>query len=254
MFKKIMYQYNFSKVEGLIMYGLGGYYYFDWTYIFVIIGIVISAIASSRVNSTFKRYSRTISSSGLTGAETARRILDANGLHYIKIVPVGGSLTDHYNPRDKTISLSEPVMNSNSISAVSVAAHECGHAIQDLQAYQPYLMRSAIVPGVNIASRLSIPIIMIGFFIASLRPLIPIGIILFSSTLLFQLVTLPVEFDASNRAFDLLEDQRILSRQEVQSSQKVLNAAALTYVAAALSTVLTILRFVILYNDTRRRD
>ena len=115
-------------------------------------------------------------------------------------------------------------------------------------------MRSAIVPGVNIASRLSIPIIMIGFFIASLRPLIPIGIILFSSTLLFQLVTLPVEFDASNRAFDLLEDQRILSRQEVQSSQKVLNAAALTYVAAALSTVLTILRFVILYNDTRRRD
>ena len=234
--------------------GYGGYYYFDWTYIFVLIGIIISSLASSRVNSTFKKYSWKMSSSGLTGAQTARKILDANGLSYIKIKPIAGSLTDHYDPREKSISLSEPVMNSNSIAAVSVAAHECGHAIQDSVAYQPYLMRSAIVPGVNIASRISIPIIMIGFFISTLRPLIPIGIILFSSTLLFQLVTLPVEFDASNRAFDLLEDQRILSREEVDSSKKVLNAAALTYVAGVLATVLTILRFVILYNNSRRRD
>lgn len=237
------------------MFGYGGYgFYFDWTYIFVIIGIIISSIASSRVNTTFKRYSRIVSSSKLTGAETARKILDANGLSHIRIKPISGSLTDHYDPREKSISLSEPVMNSNSISAVSVAAHECGHAIQDLVAYQPYLMRSAIVPGVNFANRISIPIIMVGFFISTLRPLVPIGIILFSSTLLFQLVTLPVEFDASNRAFDLLEDQRILSREEVASSKKVLNAAALTYVAAALATVLTILRFVVLYNESRNRD
>ena len=133
------------------MYGFGGYY-FDWTFIFVLIGIIISSIASSRVNTTFKRYSRIVSSSRLTGAETARKILDANGLSHIRIKPVGGSLTDHYDPREKSISLSEPVMNSNSISAVSVAAHECGHAIQDLEAYQPYLMRSAIVPGVNFAN------------------------------------------------------------------------------------------------------
>lgn len=234
--------------------GYGGYYYFDWTYIFVLIGIIISSLASSRVNSTFRKYSWKMSSSGLTGAQTARKILDANGLSYVRIMPIGGSLTDHYNPKEKTISLSESVIDSNSISAVSVAAHECGHAIQDLIAYQPYLLRSAIVPGVNIASKISIYIMMIGFIISTLRPLVPIGIILFSSTLLFQLVTLPVEFDASNRAFDLLEDQRILSRDEVVYSKKVLNAAALTYVASAVASVLTILRFVILYNNSRRRD
>ncbi|HIQ72872.1 MAG TPA: zinc metallopeptidase [Candidatus Cottocaccamicrobium excrementipullorum] len=231
-----------------------GYYYFDWTYILVLIGIILSLGASAKVNGTFRKYSRTWSRSGMTGAEAAKRILDANGIYDVAVRQVPGNLTDHYDPRSKTVNLSASVYGSTSISAIGVAAHECGHVIQDARGYAPLRIRTALVPAANIGSNLAIPLIILGVIIGGVgSPLAELGIIMFSLAVLFQLVTLPVEFNASSRALRILGDSWILSEDEVRQAREVLGAAALTYVAAAASSILQLLRLVILFGG-RRND
>ncbi|TRW27994.1 zinc metallopeptidase [Criibacterium bergeronii] len=229
-------------------------FFYDWTIIFILIGAGIAGIASTKLRATFAKYSAIRVSSGITGAEAARKILDTNGLSNIRIVPIAGSLTDHFDPRNNTISLSQSVINSSSIAAVSVAAHECGHAVQDLQGYAPYNLRTAIVPVVNIGQNIAFPILLLGYFLGSANFLIPLGILLFSSTLIFQLVTLPVEYNASDRAFDLLESSGIITRGEVGASKQVLRAAALTYVAGVAASILSLLRIIIIFGGGRNRD
>ncbi len=229
-----------------------GYYYMDWTYILVLIGAVLSMIASARVNSTFQKYSKVRSMTGMTGAEAAQRILQYNGIYDVQVQHVSGSLTDHYNPRDKTLNLSDSVYGSCSVAAVGVAAHECGHAIQHKENYGPLSIRSALVPAANIGSKLGIPIILIGVLLSYNSVLIQIGIWVFSLAVLFQIVTLPVEFNASSRAVACLDQYGILAGEEVQSCRKVLKAAALTYVAAAASAILSLLRLILLFG--RRRN
>lgn len=236
-------------------YGGYGYYGFDWTYLLVLIGVVITMAASAKVNGTFSRYSRTWSRSGLTGAEAARRILQAQGIYDVTVREVPGNLTDHYDPRSKTVNLSASVYGSTSISAIGVAAHECGHVIQDATNYVPLRLRAALVPAANIGSRLAWPIIILGVIIGGLgSPIVEIGILLFSLAVLFQLVTLPVEFNASSRALCILGDSRMLADDEVRKARSVLSAAALTYVAAAASSILQLLRLVILFGGRRRDD
>lgn len=235
----------------------GGYYYgFDWTYLLVLIGAVICMIASSNVKSTYRKYSQYRSMTGMTGAEAAQRILNHAGIYDVTIQHVSGELTDNYNPRQKTLNLSDAVYNATSVAAVGVAAHECGHAIQHHQGYLPLNIRSAIVPAANIGSKLAWPLIVIGLFITSDTGIffINLGIIAFSLAVIFQLVTLPVEFNASNRALALLEDCGILSESELPSTKKVLGAAALTYVASAASGILQLLRLILLTSNRRRRD
>lgn len=229
-----------------------GFYYMDWTYILVLIGAVLSMIASARVNSTFQKYSKVRSMTGMTGAEAAQRILQYNGIYDVQVQHVSGSLTDHYNPRDKTLNLSDSVYGSCSVAAVGVAAHECGHAIQHKENYGPLSIRSALVPAANIGSKLGIPIILIGVLLSYNSILIQIGIWVFSLAVLFQIVTLPVEFNASSRAVACLDQYGILAGEEVQSCRKVLKAAALTYVAAAASAILSLLRLILLFG--RRRN
>jgi len=227
--------------------------YFDPTYILVIIGVILSLIASARVKSTFAKYSRVRSHSGLTGAEAAEKVLHHAGIYDVSIENVQGQLTDHYDPRKKVLRLSDSVYGSNSIAAIGVAAHECGHAIQHQNAYAPLKIRSALVPVANFGSFLAWPIILVGLLLAGSQTLIDIGIILFSTAVLFQLVTLPVEFNASRRAIQKLSESGILHYEELNQSKKVLNAAALTYVAAAAATILQLLRLVLLFGG-RRRD
>jgi hypothetical protein len=231
------------------------YFGYDPTYILVLIGAVICMIASSRVNSTFNKFSRVRSMSGMTGAQAAERILRANGIYDVKIQHVSGNLTDHYNPTDKTLNLSDPVCNQTSVAAIGVAAHECGHAIQHAKNYAPLSIRSAIVPIANIGSTLAWPVIIIGVLINShsSMTIIRIGILLFSFAVLFQLVTLPVEFDASRRALIQLRGLGILGEQELTKTRAVLKAAALTYVASAASAILQLLRLMILFGG-RNRD
>ena len=181
---------------------------------------------------------------GMTGQEVARRILDYNGLSSVPVMPVSGNLTDHYDPRGKTVSLSEEVFYGTSITSISVAAHECGHAIQDKESYVPMMFRSAIVPVVNFASSASWIIILMGFFVN--RQFLWMGIVLFSATVLFQLVTLPVEFNASSRALKQLESLGIVGLDEKKESRKVLHAAALTYVAAAMASILQLVRLILI--------
>lgn len=230
------------------MYG----YYFDPTYFLLIIGMILSMAASARVKSTFSIYSRVRSASGLTGAEAARRILHMAGITDVTVVPISGSLTDHYDPRNKQLALSQDVYDRTSVAAIGVAAHECGHAIQDAQNYVPLNLRSAIVPVANIGSTLSWPLFLAGL-ILSIRPLLTLGILLFSFAVLFQLVTLPVEFNASARALKMLGSSGMLGTDEVKSAKKVLTAAALTYVAALASSILQLLRLIILAGG-RNRD
>lgn len=233
----------------------GGYYYgFDWTYLLVIIGAVICMIASARVKSTFQKYSGYRSMSGLTGAQAAQRILNQAGIYDVTIQHVSGNLTDNYNPRQKTLNLSDAVYNQTSVAAIGVAAHECGHAIQHHKDYAPLSVRSAIVPVANIGSQISWPLIVLGLFITSDMGvfLINLGIIAFSFAVIFQLVTLPVEFNASSRALQILGDTGILTESELPYTKKVLSAAALTYVASAASAILQLLRLILLTN--RRRD
>ena len=228
--------------------------YFDYTYFLVIIGAVICAIASAKVKSTFNKYSTYRSLSGMTGAQAAERILHSAGIYDVRIQHVSGSLTDHYDPRNKTLNLSDPVCNSNSIAAVGVAAHECGHAIQHATGYVPLNLRSAFVPIANFGSALAWPVILLGLFInnRSSMFLIHLGIFLFSLAVIFQLITLPVEFNASGRALKLLRSQGILGEQELTYTRKVLTSAALTYVASAASAILQLLRVILLFGGKRR--
>ncbi|EOS42027.1 zinc metallopeptidase [Lachnospiraceae bacterium JLR.KK009] len=228
-------------------------YYFDPTYILIIIGAVICLIASARVKTTFHKYNRVRSMSGMTGAQAAERILHSAGIYDVSVQHVSGELTDHYDPRNKTLSLSDSTYGSTSVAAVGVAAHECGHAIQHQQDYAPLSIRSAIVPVANLGSFAAWPLILIGMFITSSTGslLINIGILCFSLSVLFQLVTLPVEFNASSRAIHMLGQTGILREEELRGTRKVLGAAALTYVAGAAAAILQLLRLLILTNGRR---
>ena len=231
------------------MYGYGyGFYGFDRTYILLIIGMLLSLAASAKLKSTFAKYRRIRSASGLTGAEAAARILRAAGITDVQIQAIPGSLTDHYDPRTKTVSLSQDIYGQTSLAAVGVAAHECGHAIQHAVHYAPLEMRSAIVPVANLGSSLSWPLFLIGL-LAGIRPLTTAGIVLFSLAVLFQLVTLPVELNASSRALRMLEGTGILGVSETKGARKVLTAAALTYVAALAASILQLLRLLILAEE-----
>ena len=229
------------------------YYGFDPTYFLVIIGAVICMIASARVKSTYNKYSQYRSASGMTGAQAAQRILNSAGIYDVTIQHVSGNLTDHYNPSAKTLNLSDSVYNSTSVAAVGVAAHECGHAIQHAIGYAPLEFRSAIVPVANFGSTLSWPLFLIGLF-SGIRPLVTAGIVLFSLAVLFQLVTLPVEINASSRALKMLQSTGILGSDETKGARKVLTAAAMTYVAALAASILQLLRLLILAGGRRRDD
>ena len=233
-------------------YGYYGYY-FDPTYILIIIAAIISLIAQWRVNSAFSKYSRVASMSGMTGAQAARMILQSNGINDVSVQRISGKLTDHYNPSTKVLNLSESVYGSTSVAAIGVAAHECGHAIQHARGYFPLSLRTALVPVANIGSQLSWVFIIVGAILSFNQTLITIGIIMFSAAVLFQLVTLPVEFNASARALEQLESNGILYRDEVSQTRKVLSAAALTYVAAAATAILQLLRLIILFGGRGRR-
>ena len=236
------------------MYGYGyGFYGFDRTYILLIIDMLLSLAASAKLKSTFAKYRRIRSASGLTGAEAAARILRAAGITDVQIRAIPGSLTDHYDPRTKTVSLSQDIYGQTSLAAVGVAAHECGHAIQHAVHYAPLEMRSAIVPVANLGSSLSWPLFLIGL-LAGIRPLTTAGIVLFSLAVLFQLVTLPVELNASSRALRMLEGTGILGVSETKGARKVLTAAALTYVAALAASILQLLRLLILAGGRRNDD
>ena len=230
------------------------YYYFDWTYILVLIGVVICMMASGRVNSVFSRYSRMRSHSGMTGREAAERILRRNGIYDVRVIHIPGNLTDHYNPGNKTLGLSDTVYNSSSVAAVGVAAHECGHAVQHSVGYAPLTIRGALVPVANFGSAISWPLILIGLLIHGQMSalLINLGILLFSAAVLFQIVTLPVEFNASGRAVKALESSGMLYPDEISAVKKVLGAAALTYVAGAASMILQLLRLMIIGGDGKR--
>ncbi|MDF2485928.1 MAG: putative rane protein [Herbinix sp.] len=233
---------------------MGFYPYNDSTIILVLIGVVISLLASARVKTTFAKYSGVRSMSGITGAQAAERLLQASGIMDVHIEQVSGHLSDHYDPRSKVLRLSDSVYHSNSLAAIGVAAHECGHAIQHENSYLPLKIRGALVPVAKFGSMAAWPLILIGLFIGGLGSLIDIGIILFSMAVLFQIVTLPVEFNASKRAIARLSETGILYGDELRQSKKVLDAAALTYVAAAAATILQLLRLIILFGGGRRRD
>ena len=227
-----------------------GWFAFDWTILLVIPGFIISLWAQIKVSTTFKKYSKLNTVKGLSGYGAARRILDANGLSHVRIEQVHGNLTDHYDPRANVIRLSESVYHATSPAAIGVAAHEAGHAIQHAKNYKPITVRSKLVPVTNIGSAISMPLFFIGL-IFSYYPLLIAGIILYSLVSIFQLVTLPVEFDASSRAMRVLESSGILNETELKASRKVLSAAAMTYVAALLTSLLTLLRLIILANGRR---
>lgn len=235
----------------------GGYFYpgafLDPTMILVLIGALLSMWASSRVKGTFNKYSKVRSMTGMTGAEVAQKLLHSQGIYDVTVQPIKGQLTDHYDPRTKTVNLSEVVYGQTSVSAIGVAAHECGHAMQDNTGYVPLKLRGAFVPVANLGSQLSWPLILIGLFLSA-TPFIQIGIWMFVLAVLFQIITLPVEFNASGRAVKLLGETGILQEQEVDQTKKVLGAAALTYVAAAAGAILQLLRLLILFGGRRDND
>ena len=232
------------------------YYYYDWTYILVLIGILICLAASARVKQVFAKYSTVQSRLRLTGKEAAEEILRRNGIYDVRVVHIPGNLTDHYNPGNKTLGLSDTVYQSSSVAAVGVAAHECGHAVQHARGYAPLAIRGALVPVANFGSAMAWPLILIGLLITGETSafLINLGILLFCAAVLFQLVTLPVEFNASRRAVDVLGASGMLYPDELSSVKKVLRAAALTYVAGAASAILQLLRLLILTGGRRRND
>lgn len=231
-------------------------FWFDPTYMLVLIGAVICMIASANVKSTYKKYSQMRSMTGMTGAQVAERLLRNAGINDVSVGHVSGELSDHYNPSKKVVNLSDSVYGSTSVAAIGVAAHECGHAIQHAKGYFPLNLRTWFVPVANFGSKLAWPLILIGLFITSesAQIIINAGIILFSFAVIFQLITLPVEFNASSRALVLLEQQGILSEQELPYTKKVLGAAALTYVASAASSILQLLRIIMLFGGRRRND
>ncbi len=225
------------------------YWGYDSTYILLIIGMLISCVASARMNQAYNKYRTVPSRSGMTGAQAARKILQAAGIYDVQIGEVAGKLSDHYDPSSKRVNLSSEVYHGCSLAAVGVAAHECGHAIQHAVQYAPLNFRTAIVPLANIGSSLSWPIFLLGL-LTSIGPLVTVGILMFSLAVLFQLITLPVEFNASRRALVMLKSTGILGEQEVKGAKTVLSAAALTYVAALFAAILQLLRLVAL---SRRR-
>lgn len=226
-------------------------FYWDSTYILVIIAMLLSLFASFGVKSTFAKYQKMKTARGITGAEAARRVLDMNGLQHIRIERISGELTDHFDPRSNVIRLSDATYNDTSVAAVGVAAHEAGHAVQHATGYAPIKIRNAIVPVVNIGSQLAMPLFIIGLLLNYLN-LAYLGVILFSFALVFQLVTLPVELNASSRAIKILDSSMLLYEDEIGPAKKVLKAAAMTYVAAVAATALQLLRLLLILN--RRRD
>lgn len=238
------------------MYGIGGYgfgWFYDPTFILVIIGMMISMAASAYVKSTFSKYDKISSRNNITGTKAAQYILESQGINNVGVQAIAGDLTDNYNSGNKMLSLSQATAQSTSVAAIGVAAHECGHAVQDAKGYLPLRIRHAIVPVANIGSAVSIPLILIGVLLRG-SFLINLGILAFSLAFIFQLVTLPVEFDASRRALQILADGGLLTEEEVPQARKVLFAAALTYVAAAVATLLQLLRLIILFGNNNRRD
>ena len=235
------------------------YYGFDWTYLVIVLPcILLSLWASSSVNSTFKKYDKVNSLRHLTGAEAAQRVLSANGVRGVRIERVSGNLTDHYDPKTNVIRLSDSVHASTSVAAIGVAAHEAGHAVQYAENYGPIKVRSAIIPITNIGSRIAMPLILAGILFSFLggfsNTLVYLGIAAFSLSLVFQLVTLPVEFNASRRAMDAIESAGLLTHEEQQGARKTLKAAAMTYVAATAVALAQVIRLLVLFGGRRRRD
>lgn len=228
-------------------------YYFDPTYMLVILGVVICMIASAKMNSTFNRYSKVRSHSGITGREAAERILYNAGIRDVRVERVSGNLTDHYDPKNKVLRLSDATYNATSVAALGVAAHECGHAIQHNTGYVPLSIRSAFVPIANFGSSIAWPLIVLGLIMNSRMSalFLNLGVLGFTFAVLFQIITLPVEFNASSRALRILGDSGMLYEDEVKSTRKVLTAAALTYVAGAASAILQLLRILLLTRDRR---
>lgn len=242
-----------------------GWFYYDWTILILIPPMIFALIAQAKVNSAYKKYSQIRSSRGITAHEAARQILDANGLSYIKIEHISGKLTDHYDPKAEVIRLSDSVDGNQSVAAIGIAAHECGHAIQHAEGYAPIKLRSALVPITNLGSKLSMIFIIIGLVLVSAQrtaetmgmyntgmAIAVIGILLFSLSTIFQLVTLPVEFNASSRALKTLDEFHILEDSEIPQARKVLSAAAMTYVAALVSSLASLLRIVLIVLGSGR--
>ena len=227
--------------------------YFDPTYVLVIIGVIICLAASAKMRSTFNKYSRVRSRSGMTGREAAEYVLRSAGIYDVRVEHVSGNLTDHYDPRTKTLRLSDATYNSQSVAAIGVAAHECGHAVQHATGYAPLRFRGALVPIANLGSTIAWPLIIIGLLFTgqSSMMFLNLGIIAFSLAVLFQIVTLPVEFDASNRAVRVLGSTGLLYEDELRDTRKVLSAAALTYVAGAAASILQLLRIILLAHSRR---
>lgn len=231
-----------------------GLYYYDWTYLaFMLPCLILSMICSASVKSAFSKYSGVQNSRRMTGAQAAQAVLNAHGVTGVRIEPVGGSLTDHFDPRTNVIRLSESVYNATTVAAVGVACHEAGHACQHAEGYFPNKVRSAIVPVANIGSKLSWIFLIIGMLLpAKYTFFITIGIIMFSASVLFTLITLPVEFNASSRALKTIKDTGMLNTTEYDGAKKVLTAAAMTYVAAAATSIMQLLRLLLIFNRRRR--
>ncbi|MBE3592740.1 MAG: zinc metallopeptidase [Thermoanaerobacter sp.] len=224
--------------------------FWDTTIILLIPALIFAMYAQAKVQGTFSKYARVRNRYGYNAEEVARKILDSMGLYDVKIERIPGNLTDHYDPRAKVLRLSESVYGSESIAAIGVAAHEAGHAIQHAKGYVPLTVRNSLVPVANLGANLAWPLVILGFFMgAPGLHLINIGILLFSAAVLFQVITLPVEFDASNRAIALLQSNALFTREDIEPAQKVLQAAALTYVAAALVSIMQLLRLIIIRNS-----
>ncbi len=233
-------------------YGMG---YMDGSYILVIIGALLCLITSGMVKSTFNKYSKVLSASNLTGAQVAEAILKREGIYDVRVERVAGSLTDNFNPSTKTVNLSETVYDSTSVAAISVAAHECGHAMQHNEEYFPLKVRSAILPAANFGSKYGLWIVILGLIISFFRPLVFIGVVLFAFGVAFQIVTLPVEFDASKRALETLSRMGILEENEIGGARAVLKSAAMTYVASAAASILSLIRLILISRGGRsRRD
>lgn len=224
------------------------FWHYDWTFIIIIPALIISAWAQMKVSSSFNKYSRVMSINGYTGAQVARMLLDSEGLYDIPIEEIGGKLSDHYDPRRRVMRLSRDVYYGTSVASIGVAAHETGHAIQHQRHYAPLQIRNSIVPVVNFSSNASWILFILGLFLG-FGYLVNIGIVLFIAVVFFQLITLPVEFDASNRALKVLKERNILYGDEIKGAKSVLSAAAMTYVAAALTAVLQLVRLIALSRD-----
>jgi len=230
------------------------YFYYDPTYLLLLPAILLALYAQGRVRTTYAKFAKIGNRRGLTGADVARRILDRNGLTHVRVERISGNLTDHYDPRANVVRLSGDVHDNASIAAVGIAAHEVGHAVQHNTGYVPIKVRNTVLPVAQIGSSLAIPLVIIGIIFSAFEVLIPVGIILYTAVVAFQLATLPVELNASRRALTSVYEIGFLDEEETKGAKKVLSAAALTYVAAAASAILQLLRLLLLAGNNRRRD